>query len=136
MQSGAAKLAITLALLIVAGAALFWKFHRTPACSGDGKFMSTVGECQSWGVNTDMCKEAVAKAREAIVRAGAPRNDNSVQCEMRFADCFEAPTGGFYPRPAFCLRPGTTGAQPNEIRYLEYESDRLNRKKTREIRID
>jgi len=98
--------------------------------------MSTVSECQSWGVNADMCKEAVAKAREAIVRAGAPQNDNSVQCEMRYADCFEAPTGGFYPRPAFCLRPGTTGAQPNEVRYLEYESDRLNRKKTREIRID
>jgi len=97
--------------------------------------MSTLSECQSWGVSAELCKEALAKARESVARA-APKSDTSVQCEMRFSDCFEAPAGGFYPRAAFCLRPEETGAQPIEIRYLEYESDRLNRKKTREIRVD
>jgi len=57
------------------------------------------------------------------------------QCEVRFSDCFEAPGGGFSPRPSFCLRPDK-GAEPQEVRYLEYESDRMNRKKTKEVRVD
>jgi uncharacterized protein YgiB involved in biofilm formation len=135
MPSGTVKVAGGLLFLVAAGAGLFWKFHRTPACSGDGQLMSTLNECQSWGVNAEICKDALAKAKEAATRA-APRSESSIQCEVRFSDCFEAPEGGFYPRPSFCLRPAQTGAQPNEIRYLEYESDRLNRKKTREIRIN
>jgi uncharacterized protein YgiB involved in biofilm formation len=134
MQAPPVKTLIVLLLLILGGAGLFWKFRRTPACSGDGKYMSTLSECRAWNVDPELCKEAIAKAREITARV-APKSESSFKCETRFSDCFEAPDGGFVPRPSFCLRPDK-GAQPSEIRYLEYESDRMNRKKTREVRVD
>jgi uncharacterized protein YgiB involved in biofilm formation len=135
MHAPPVKTLIVLLLLLLGGAALFFKFRRIPACSEGGKYMSTISECQSWGVNAELCKEAVAKARDVAARA-APKSETSLQCETRFSDCFEAPGGGFVPRPSFCLNPEATGSQPSEIRYLEYESDRMNRRKTREVRID
>jgi hypothetical protein len=56
------------------------------------------------------------------------------QCELRFSDCFQNAAGGFSPRPAFCLR--AESGDPKEVRYLEYESDRRNRKTTKEVRVD
>ncbi len=128
------KAFIAVAAVVAIGIGSFFALRRTPACEGEGKFMSTETECKAWGVGADVCKTAVAKAREAAARA-APRSENMFACETSFTDCFEAPGGGFYPRPSFCLRPDA-GAAPSEIRYLRYESDRMNRKKTREVRID
>ena len=86
----------------------------------------------TWGVDAATCKQAVEKARAVAARA-APKTETMFQCELRFSDCFENPAGGYTPRPAFCLRPD---GQPTEIRYLEYESDRRNRKKTKEVRVN
>lgn len=122
-------------LLVIAGVAAFFAFRRTPACSGAGKYMSTVSECKAWGVDEALCKEAVAAARGASVRA-APKSETMFACEVRFSDCFEAPDGGFYPKPSFCLGSAEKGAKPVEVRYLEYISDRMNRKKTREVPIE
>jgi hypothetical protein len=94
--------------------------------------MASVADCQAWGLDAKLCKEAVEKARAVAARA-APKTETMFQCELRFTDCFENPAGGFSPRPAFCLR---ADGEPTEIRYLEYESDRRNRKKTKEVRID
>lgn len=94
--------------------------------------MSTQAECQAWGVDQAVCAQAVAKAREALARVG-PKTETMFQCELRFSDCFANPGGGYSPRPSFCLK---EGGEPTEIRYLEYESDRRNRKQTKEVRID
>ncbi|MGA8169617.1 MAG: DUF1190 domain-containing protein [Methylocystis sp.] len=121
------------AVLAVAGLSAFVATRRAPACGGGGKIMSTQGECASWGFDATTCKTAVEKARASAVRA-TPRLDNSIQCETRFTDCFEAPDGGFHPKPSFCLRQSAQqSAEPLEMRYLEYESDRMSRKKTREV---
>jgi uncharacterized protein YgiB involved in biofilm formation len=122
-------------LLGLVGLAAYIGFRRSPACSNDGKLMSTQSECQAWGIDAATCEQAVGKAREAVVRK-APKTDNMFACEVRFSDCFQAPDGGFAPRPTFCLRVTDKGAEPSDIRYLEYESDRLNRKKMREVRVD
>jgi len=126
------KTIIVVGLVAAAGTAAFFKYRRVPACSEDGKYMSTVNECQAWGIDTGVCAQAVEKARAAVSRA-APRTETMFQCELRFSDCFENPAGGFSPKPSFCLR---QGGEPTEIRYLEYESDRRNRKKTKEVRVD
>lgn len=115
-----------------AGYVMYNVRKTTPACAKDGKYMSSLADCQAWGVDSAVCKAAVEKARAVAVRA-APKAETMFQCELRFSDCFESPEGGFTPRPAFCLRPD---GEPSEIRYLEYESDRRNRKKTKEVRID
>lgn len=94
--------------------------------------MSTQAECQAWGFESGVCENAVARAREALVGA-APKTETMFQCELRFSDCFENPAGGYSPRPSFCLK--ADGA-PTEVRYLEYESDRRNRKQAREVRIN
>jgi uncharacterized protein YgiB involved in biofilm formation len=121
------------AILAVAALVGFVATRRSPACSGEGKIMSTQTECLNWGFDAATCKSAVEKARDAAVRA-TPRLDNSIQCETQFTDCFEAPQGGFHPKPSFCLRASAKeAAEPLEMRYLQYESDRMNRKKTREI---
>ena len=63
-----------------------------------------------------------------------PRLSDSIQCETQFTDCFEGPDGGFHPKPSFCLRASAKEApEPLEMRYLQYESDRMSRKKTREV---
>ena len=121
------------AIAAIAGLSIFVATRRTPACSGDGKIMSTQTECQGWGFDAATCKIAVEKARAIAVRA-APRVDDSIQCETQFTDCFEAPGGDFHPKPSFCLRASAT--EPTELRYLQYESDRMNRKKTREVPIN
>lgn len=125
-----------LAVLLAAGAlGLFVATRRAPACGGDGKIMSTQAECASWGFGAQTCKAAVEKARAIAVRA-APRIENAMQCETQFTDCFASHDGGFYPRPAFCLRAVAGGvSEPFDLRYLEYESDRMNRKKTHEVPI-
>jgi uncharacterized protein YgiB involved in biofilm formation len=128
-----AFIAVAALVAIVLGASFL--LRRTPACEGDGKFMSTQSDCQGWGVAAETCAAAIAKAREAAARS-APRSDNLFACETSFSDCFEAASGGFYPRPSFCLRAADKSAAPSEIRYLQYESDRMNRKKTREVRIN
>jgi uncharacterized protein YgiB involved in biofilm formation len=124
-------IAIVLALA-AAGFSLFYARRTTPACAEDGKYMASVSDCQAWGVAADLCKQAVDKARAVAARA-APKTETLFQCELRFTDCFENPAGGFTPRPAFCLR---ADGEPREIRYLEYESDRRNRKTTKDVRID
>ncbi|GLI92538.1 DUF1190 domain-containing protein [Methylocystis echinoides] len=122
---------IFVALAGVAGG-LFFSRRTIPVCAEDGKYMASLADCQAWGLDAKLCKEAVEKARAIAARA-APKTETMFQCELRFTDCFENPTGGFSPRPAFCLR---ADAEPKEVRYLEYESDRRNRKKTKEVRID
>jgi uncharacterized protein YgiB involved in biofilm formation len=118
--------------LAAAGLFVFNARRTVPACAAEGKYMSSVADCQAWGLDAGLCKEAVEKARAVAARA-APKTETLFRCELRFTDCFENPAGGFSPRPAFCL---SAGSEPKEIRYLEYESDRRNRKKTREVRID
>jgi len=125
-----------IAAILVAGAlAAFVMTRRTPACGGDGKIMSTQTECKGWGFDAATCKAVVEKAR-AIALRGTPRIENSIKCETQFTDCFEAQDGGYHPIPSFCLRaPASVSSEPTELRYLEYESDRQNRKKTHEVPI-
>ncbi|WP_227967516.1 DUF1190 domain-containing protein [Methylocystis sp. WRRC1] len=119
--------------LAAAGFSAFYAMRgRTPACAGGGKYMSTLNDCKAWGIAADVCAQAVEKARAVAARA-APKTETMFQCEVRFSECFENPAGGFTPRPSFCLNPG---GDPTEVRYLEYESDRRNRKTTKEVRID
>jgi uncharacterized protein YgiB involved in biofilm formation len=121
------------AILAMAGLGLFVATRRAPACHGDSKIMSSQSDCLSWGFDAATCKAAVEKARAAAARA-TPRLDDSLQCETQFTECFEAPEGGFHPKPSFCLRASAKEtAEPLEMRYLQYESDRMNRKKTREV---
>ncbi|MFO1102601.1 MAG: hypothetical protein U1E20_06850 [Methylocystis sp.] len=120
--------------LAAAGFSAFYAFRRSPVCSADGKYMATRSDCEAWGFAPDICKQAIEKARAVVVRA-APKTETMFQCEVRFSDCFQAPEGGFSPQPSFCLRPGAN-AEPLEVRYLEYESDRMNRKKTKEVRVN
>lgn len=117
----------------LAGAVWFFGHRRTPACSGDARYMATAQQCRAYGLDAGLCASAVEKARAVAMRA-APRTDASFDCEVRFSECFAGPDGRYTPSPSFCLAPGS--AEPKELRYLEYESDRLNRKKTREVRID
>jgi len=121
------------AAIAVAALVAFVATRRTPACGGDGKIMSTQSECRAWGFDAETCKAAVEKAR-AVAQRSAPKMANSVQCETQFTDCFEASDGAFYPKPSFCLRGDSK--EPGELRYLQYESDRMNRKKTREVPIN
>jgi len=126
------KYIIIAVALAAAGFAFFYARRTAPACAEEGKYMSSVADCQAWGLDPALCKQAVEKARAVAARA-APKTETMFQCELRFTDCFENPTGGFSPRPAFCLR---ADGEPKEVRYLEYEADRRNRKKTKEVRID
>jgi uncharacterized protein YgiB involved in biofilm formation len=126
------KFILVAVALAVAGLSLFLARRTTPACAEGGKYMASLSDCQAWGLDAAPCKQAVEKARAVAARA-APKTETMFQCELRFTDCFENPAGGFTPRPAFCLR---SDGEPKEIRYLEYESDRRNRKKTKEVRID
>lgn len=126
------KYVIIFVALVGAAGAIFYARRTVPVCAEDGKYMASVADCQAWGLDAKLCKEAVEKARAVAARA-APKTETMFQCELRFTDCFENPAGGFSPRPAFCLR---AGGEPTEIRYLEYELDRRNRKKTKEVRID
>lgn len=127
------KIVLAATVVAVAGATWFFAFRRTPACSGGAKFMSTANECRGYGLDAGVCNEAVEKARALAVRA-APKAASSFDCEVKYSDCFQTPDGQFTPSPSFCLRPGSS--DPVEVRYLQYEADRLNRKKTREVRID
>lgn len=122
-------------ILALGGFAVYYSLRRQPACAGDGRVMSTQTECVAGGLDPATCKAAVEKARAVAARA-APRLATSFQCELQYSECFEA-EGAFVPRPSFCLRKEEkNAAQPTEIRYLEYVSDRMNRRTTREIRID
>lgn len=133
MRYAPPKLMIVAALVVMAAVAISLMRRRTPACEAEGKHISSQTECQAFGFAADVCKEAVAKARAAIERAG-PKTETMFQCELRFTECFQSSAGGFSPRPSFCLR--AESPEPTEIRYLEYEADRRNRKKTKEVRID
>ena len=129
------KLFLLAAILTLAALVGFVATRRAPACSGDGKIMSTESECRAWGFDAATCKAVVAKARALAARA-TPRIENAIQCETQFTDCFAAPDGGFHPKPSFCLQaPASEASEPKEARYLEYESDRMNRKKTHEVPI-
>lgn len=136
MNRSPIKAVIFAAILLVGGSALFFAFRRTPACSGDGKYMATMQQCQAYGIETGVCREAIDKAKEIALRA-APKVATLFECESLYTDCFEAPGGRFAPVPSFCLKSSASGSpQPTEVRYLEYVSDRQNRKKAREVRID
>jgi hypothetical protein len=125
-----------LAVLIIAGVGLFLTFRRTPACSGDGKYMSTLRQCQAYGVSETVCKDAIDQAKQVALRV-TPKTATSFECERAYTDCFETPTGEFTPVPSFCLKLSPSGTPVvSEVRYLEMTSDRLNRKKAREVRID
>jgi hypothetical protein len=132
MANAPLKFIVVLLALAAAGFSFFYARRTTPACGDDGKYMSSLSDCQAWGFDAGLCKQAVEKARAVAARA-APKTETLFQCELRFSDCFENPHGGFNPRPAFCLR---ADGEPKQIRYLEYEADRRNRKKTKEVRID
>ncbi len=132
MSKSPLKFIVVLVALAAAGFSIFYARRSAPACSENGKYMASVSDCQAWGLDAALCRQAVEKARAVAARA-APKTETMFQCELRYTDCFENPAGGFSPRPAFCLR---TDGEPREIRYLEYESDRRNRKKTRDVRID
>jgi hypothetical protein len=130
------KTVVLLAILIAGALGLFATFRHIPACSGDGKYMSTLQQCQSYGVGESVCREAIDKAKQVALRA-APKAATSFQCESVYSDCFETPTGEFTPVPSFCLKLSESGAPiASEVRYLEMTSDRMNRKKAREVRID
>ncbi len=134
MTARPSRFFILAALLAVGTLTVFVLNRRAPACGGDGKIMTSQADCVSWGFDAATCKAAVEKARAATVRA-APRHEDSMACETQFTDCFEA-QGGFYPRPSFCLRAEAKGvSEPFDLHYLEYESDRQNRKKTHEVPI-
>jgi uncharacterized protein YgiB involved in biofilm formation len=132
MRGTSLKYIIIFVALAGAAGALFFSRRTVPVCAEGGKYMASLADCQAWGLDAKLCKDAVEKARAVAARA-APKTETMFQCELRFTDCFENPTGGFSPRPAFCLR---ADGEPKEVRYLEYESDRRNRKKTKEVRID
>jgi uncharacterized protein YgiB involved in biofilm formation len=132
MANSPLKIFIAVVALAAAGFSFFYARRSAPACSEDGKYMSSLADCRNWGLDAAVCKQAVDKARAVAARA-APKTETMFQCELRFSECFENPAGGFSPRPAFCLR---TDGEPREIRYLEYEADRRNRKTTKEVRID
>ncbi len=124
---------IVIVVALAAGAFFLFNAKRTvPVCAGEGKYMASLSDCQTWGIEAGVCKAAVEKARAVAARA-APKTETMFQCELRFSDCFENPAGGFTARPAFCLQPDGAAT---EIRYLEYQSDRRNRKTTKEVRID
>lgn len=128
------KFVIIAVAIVAAGFSAFYAFRRSPVCSANGKYMASQSDCEAWGFAPDICRQAIERARAVVARA-APKSETMFQCEVRYSDCFQAPEGGFSPRPSFCLRPNAT-AEPSEVRYLEYESDRMNRKKTKEVRVD
>lgn len=134
MRYAPPKYMIVAALVVAGVVALSLSRRRTPACEAEGKYMSSRTECLAFGFSADLCKDAVEKARTAIERSG-PKTETMFQCELRFSECFQNGAGSFSPRPAFCLR-ADGGAEPTEVRYLEYESDRRNRKTTKEVRVD
>lgn len=128
----------TVALLLLIGlAAIAYHYatRRASACQGGGQLMSTKSECLAWGVDAQTCQAALDEAKDKVAKS-APRSDTSFKCELRFSECVALADGAFVPRPSFCLQKSAAGATPADIRYLEYESDRMNRKKTREIRVD
>jgi uncharacterized protein YgiB involved in biofilm formation len=133
MASSPLKTILIVAAVAAVGFSAFYALRgKNPACAQNGKYMSTIADCRAWGVAQETCAQVVEKARAVAARA-APKVDNQFQCELRFTECFENPTGGFSPRPSFCLR---EGAEPTEIRYLEFDSDRRNRRVTREVPIN
>jgi hypothetical protein len=134
MRRPSFKIVVPVLLLAVAGGATwFFAFRRAPACSGGASYMSTVGQCRAYGLDAAICEKAVEKAR-AIADRSAPKTEALFDCEVAYSECFQTPDGRFAPTPSFCL--GSAGAaEPTEVRYLRYESDRLNRRKTREVRI-
>jgi len=130
------KTMIFVAILLIGGFGLFFMFRRLPACSGDGRYMATMQQCQAYGIDAGVCRQAIDQAKEIAIRA-APKVATLFECESVYTDCFEAPAGGFAPTPSFCLKSSASGpAQPSEVRYLETVADRRNRKKAREVRID
>jgi uncharacterized protein YgiB involved in biofilm formation len=130
------KIISGLAVVILGGFAVYYGMRRAPACGGgDGRLVSTQSDCVAQGFDAASCKTAIEKARAIAARA-APKLEKSFDCEVQYSECFEVP-GGFAPRPSFCLRKDDkSAAQPSEVRYLEYVSDRMNRRTTREVRID
>lgn len=135
MNNAPLKMIVIVAALVAAGFSAFYALRRTSVCAGDGKYMASQSDCQAWGVDAAVCKEVIARARQVAARA-APKTDALLPCEMRYSECFQTESGEFAPRPSFCLRMTDKAAEPAEIRYLEYESDRMNRRKTKEVRID
>jgi len=126
---------IFVALAAIALAVFAWSFthRRISACSGEGKYMSTVGECERWGIAAETCANAVEAARKLVSQKG-PKHEKLFDCELRYSDCIEGIDGGYVPKPSFCLRPDQVS--PSEVRYLTFDSDRMNRRKTREVPID
>ncbi len=133
MASSPLKSILIVAAVAAVGFSAFYALRgKSPACAQNGKYMSTLSDCRAWGVDQATCAQAVDKARAVAARA-APKVETQFQCELQFTECFENPTGGFSPRPSFCLR---EGAEPTEIRYLEFGSDRRNRRVTKEVSIN
>jgi uncharacterized protein YgiB involved in biofilm formation len=132
MANSPFKIIVLLVALAAAGFSFYYARRTTPVCGEDGKYVTNLNDCQAWGIAADVCKQATEKARALAARA-APKTETKFQCELRFTDCFENPAGGFTPSPSFCLR---ADGEPKEIRYIEYESDRRNRRQTKAVRID
>jgi hypothetical protein len=120
-------------LAVIGGATWYFVLRRTPACAAGGTLMATAQQCRALGFDASVCASAVDKSRTLALRA-APKQDTSFACEVLYSDCFAGPDGRFTPSPSFCLTPGAT--EPTEIRYLEYGSDRLKRKKLQDVRLD
>jgi uncharacterized protein YgiB involved in biofilm formation len=120
-------------LVVIGGATWYFVLRRTPACASGGALVATAQQCRGMGFDAAVCAAAVEKARALALRA-APKQDTSFACEVLYSECFAGPDGRFTPSPSFCLAPGAT--EPSEIRYLEYGSDRLKRKKLQEVRLD
>jgi hypothetical protein len=120
-------------LVAIGGATWYFALRRTPACLSGGALMATAQQCRALGFDASTCAAAVEKSRALALRA-APKQDTSFACEVLYSDCFAGPDGRYTPSPSFCLAPGAT--EPTEIRYLEYGSDRLKRKKLQEVRLD
>jgi uncharacterized protein YgiB involved in biofilm formation len=135
MNGRPVKTLIFIVVLAVAAAAAFFTYRRTPVCAGDAKYMSSLKDCQSYGLDAGLCKDVVEKARVAVARA-APKSTTQTQCELQFSDCFQTADGAYVATPSFCLKTdGKSAAEPSEVRYLAFDSDRLARKKAREVRI-
>jgi uncharacterized protein YgiB involved in biofilm formation len=132
MANSPLKIIALLVALAAVGFSFYYARRTAPACAAGGKFVSSLSDCQAWGFSADACKQAVEKARAVAARA-APKTENQFQCELRFTDCFANPAGGFTPSPAFCL---AADNEPKEIRYIEYESDRRNRRQTKSVPIN
>ncbi|MGZ9115306.1 MAG: hypothetical protein ACXW3V_00025 [Methylocystis sp.] len=53
------KFFIIAVAVAAAGFSAYYAFRRSPVCSADGKYMATQSDCEAWGFNPDVCKQAI-----------------------------------------------------------------------------